>query len=164
VPPELFRLAREHWFATGGTVPMPVLARSPVRVPDQVTAPHGEKSKIENRKSKIAIASHSPTGDHIDLDIYLAPGQIDNRKSKIGILLKLPFHPHWRAFSSDGASLPLYSAGFGMLLLASPGRVSVQYETGSCELVGRAATLLALGALAAVFLVAVWRRSKWVTR
>ena len=62
----------------------------------------------------------------------------------VPVLVKTPFHPLWQATHSNGENVPLFPAGTGMLLLAKPGQVKLEYRPGFAVWTGRLLTLLGL--------------------
>jgi hypothetical protein len=123
-----FDPAVDAWFAAGGDGPIPV-------EPDRFEQPACDNPSVTDVLTYQGGIRFS----------VLGAGPEDARCAAYA---KLAFHPHFVARDARGRELPVLRAGVGMLVLAPPGVVRLQYELDSCEVAGQTLTVLALLALA----------------
>jgi len=140
IPAELFPRYSNLWFANGGKAPIPVESYTGEIEPDP--------------QARASVVSISAQGDMLEVDVECGV----NRAGPCPVYVKVNYHPHWCAEDSGGAPLPLHRAGLGMLVLATPGAVKLEYSAGACAWVGRAMTAGAIGFLALLLLLPYLRR------
>jgi hypothetical protein len=127
VPQDRFRDLSAWWFAYGGQAPVPVSGwqgASPAR------------PEVHAR-----LTGLSPRGDSMQITVATDAPETD---LPVPVFVKTPFHPLWLATQSNGDTVPLFPAGTGMLLLAKPGQIKLEYQPGFAVWAGRVLTLLGL--------------------
>jgi hypothetical protein len=124
VPAPRFDEYTESWFALAGEAPVPVKDS-----PDRYVADMSCRTQVDHR---------SPSGSRLVLSVEGCTGTTSP------LYVKVPYHPYWQARDSGGQPVPLMAAGYGMMVLAGNGLLTLEYVPGTATWLGRGLTLLAL--------------------
>jgi len=117
---------RDRWFAGGGAGPIP--------------AERGDVNPPGCEAAAVADVRVAEEGNFMSFEL----SGLEENGGPCPAYVKMAWHPHWKAREGAGNALPVYRAGAGMAVLAPSGAVSLEYETGWCDVAGRLLSLLGL--------------------